>query len=286
MNLYVISGRSGSGKSTLLHALEDAGLNCVDNFPASMLSTLIEKVRSQAKHQDLAVCIDVRNASEDLQALPSVLESVKALPITTHVVYLDAISSVLVKRFSDTRRRHPLDNLDMDLREAIDAEKQVLDHVAQIADLRIDTTQLSTHDLVQLAQERLVGRSDSNISLLFRSFGYKSGVPVDADLTFDARCLPNPHWVPELRNHTGAEAPVREFLDKSDMVNRFFDDICTYLETWLPVFAEQHRVYVTVAVGCTGGKHRSVYLAERLARHFSEQYPDTMVRHREQLVNP
>ena len=282
MNLYVISGRSGSGKSTLLHALEDAGLNCVDNFPASMLRTLIEKVSSQNKSQDLAVCIDVRNASEDLNVLPIVLESLKNLNVTTHVVYLDAISSVLVKRFSDTRRRHPLDNLEIDLREAIDAESYVLDHIAQMADLKIDTTQLSTHELVQLAQERLVGRSENNISLLFRSFGYKSGVPVDADLLFDARCLPNPHWVEALRELTGSDAPVKEFLDKSEMVNHFYSDIRQYLETWLPVFAEQHRVYVTVAIGCTGGKHRSVYLAERLAQHFAIEYPDTLVRHREQ----
>lgn len=285
MKLYVISGRSGSGKSTMLHSLEDFGFNCVDNLPASMLTSLVSHAREVNSSQNIAVCIDIRNALSELQQLPAVLTELKSGDVEVRVVYMDALSSVLVKRFSDTRRRHPLDKTGMDLRQAMDAETRVLSQIAALADLKIDSTNLSSHDLVMLAKERLVDRADAGISLLFRSFGYKHGVPVDADLVFDARCLPNPHWVDHLRPLTGRDRAVVEYLDSEQLVDQFFADVCEYLQKWIPIFGAQHRVYITVAIGCTGGRHRSVYMAERLGRAFQADYPDLLVRHRESIAS-
>ena len=284
MKLYVISGRSGSGKSTMLHSLEDFGFNCVDNLPASMLTSLVAHAREVNASQNIAVCIDIRNALSELQRLPAVLAELKDQDVEVRVIYMDALSSVLVKRFSDTRRRHPLDKTGMDLRQAMDAETRVLNQIAALADLKIDSTNLSSHDLVMLAKERLVDREDAGISLLFRSFGYKHGVPVDADIVFDARCLPNPHWVDHLRPLTGTDRAVVEYLDSEQLVDQFFTDVCEYLQKWIPVFGSQHRVYITVAIGCTGGRHRSVYMAERLGKAFQAEYPDLLVRHRESMA--
>ena len=285
MKLYVISGRSGSGKSTMLHSLEDFGFNCVDNLPASMLTSLVERTRQFDPTQNIAVCIDIRNTVHELEQLPQVLKELEAKGVQARVVYMDARSSVLVKRFSDTRRRHPLDRVGMDLRQAMDEETKVLSPIAAMADLTIDSTNLTTHDLVLQAKERLVDQVDAGISLLFRSFGYKNGVPVDADLVFDARCLPNPHWIDHLRKFTGLDGQVIEYLDSQPLVDRFFEDVCTFLRNWIPVFSSQHRVYITVAVGCTGGKHRSVYLVERLGKSFRPEYPGLLVRHREPMNN-
>ena len=265
----------------MLHSLEDFGFNCVDNLPASMLTSLVAHAREVNATQNIAVCIDIRNALGELQRLPAVLAELKDQDVEVRVIYMDALSSVLVKRFSDTRRRHPLDKTGMDLRQAMDAETRVLSQISALADLKIDSTNLSTHDLVMLAKERLVDRADASISLLFRSFGYKHGVPVDADLVFDARCLPNPHWIDHLRPLTGRDRAVVEYLDSEQLVDQFFTDVCKYLQNWIPIFASQHRVYLTVAIGCTGGRHRSVYMAERLGRAFQAEYPDLLVRHRE-----
>lgn len=284
MKLYVISGRSGSGKSTMLHSLEDFGFNCVDNLPASMLTSLVAHAKETNANQSLAVCIDIRNTLNELQQFPTVLEQLKKQGVQARVIYMDALSSVLVKRFSDTRRRHPLDKTGMDLRQAMDAETRVLSQIAGLADLKIDSTNLSAHDLVMQAKERLVDRADTGISLLFRSFGYKHGVPVDADLVFDARCLPNPHWVDHLRSLTGRDRAVIEYLNGEQLVDQFFADVCKYLQKWIPIFSAQHRVYITVAIGCTGGRHRSVYMAERLGRAFQAEYPDLLVRHRESIT--
>lgn len=281
MKLFIISGRSGSGKSTLLHALEDEGFNCIDNFPARLLDRLVEQSDSDTS-QDCAICIDVRNPVSDLEKLPDLLSSLAREDLMPRIIYLDALSPVLVKRFSDTRRRHPLEQAGMDLREAIDTEARVLRHIAEIADLKLDTTQLSTHDLAMIAKERLAGVEPRQLSLLFRSFGYRHGVPVDADFVFDIRCLPNPYWVPELRELTGMDEEVKHFLQADDEVEAMFDQIVQFLQHWLPRFEKQNRVYMTVAIGCTGGRHRSVYMSERMADHFRTSYPNVLVRHREQ----
>lgn len=280
MKLFIISGRSGSGKSTLLHALEDEGFNCIDNFPARLLAQLVEP-RHDSTLQNSAVCIDVRNPVADLEDLPQLLRSITRDDLHPRIIYLDALSPVLVKRFSDTRRRHPLETKGMDLRQAIETEARVLGHIAEIADLKLDTTQLSPHDLTLIARERLAELEARQLSLLFRSFGYRQGVPVDADFVFDIRCLPNPHWVPELRELTGLDGPVKEYLEGNEEVETMFNEIVEVLQRWLPRFEKQNRVYMTVAIGCTGGQHRSVYMAERMAERFRASYPHVLVRHRE-----
>ena len=281
MKLYVISGRSGSGKSTMLNSLEDSGFNCVDNLPASMLPSFVAHATEVDATQNLAVCIDIRNTAEELTQLPEVFKEIKDSGIDGRLIYMDAQSAVLVKRFSDTRRRHPLDKTGMDLRQAMDEETKVLSPIAAMADLKIDSTTLSTHELVMQTRERLVDRADTGISLLLRSFGYKHGVPVDADMVFDARCLPNPHWVDHLRPLSGRDKPVADYLDAEPLVNEFYDDITGLLEKWIPIFSSQHRVYFTVAIGCTGGRHRSVYMVERLGKALCKTYPGLLVRHRE-----
>ena len=278
MRLVIISGRSGSGKSTVLRALEDDEFDCIDNFPASILKSLIDKSESQ---RNLAVCVDVRNSAKDLELLPNVIADTKIRGVQTELVYLDAISATLVKRFSNTRRRHPLADEQTDLRQAIDAEMEVLHEIGELADLRIDTTQLMVKDLVQIARDRIVGKTEQGISLLFRSFGYKHGVPVDADFVFDLRCLPNPFYEEKLRSQTGFDDDVRSYMNQSEEVDEMAHHISTFLHIWLPRFAKLHRIYITIALGCTGGQHRSVYMAERLAKQFRGQYCNLLVRHRD-----
>lgn len=283
MRSLIVSGRSGSGKSTVLHALEDSGFNCIDNFPASLLVQHVtrEATRPVVEVRDLAVCIDVRNTPNDLAALPACIEQLKADGQEPKLIYLDASDSVLVKRFSDTRRRHPLDSQFSVLKDAIAHEKEILTPIAEMADLQIDTTNRTLHELDTLTKERIAGRSTNDISLLFQSFGYKFGVPIDTDIVFDARCLPNPYWREDLRQFNGLHRQIKLFLDESVLVEDFYNDVCSYLEKWLPVFLDQKRIYVTVGVGCTGGTHRSVYMVERLAEYFRRVYPDLIVRHRE-----
>jgi len=227
----------------------------------------------------MAVCIDARN--RDLERFPEILLSIDRMDVDCEVIYLDARSPTLVKRFSETRRRHPLTNRETDLRQAIDAEAEVLESIADLADLTIDTTLLSSQALRNVVSSRVVARKASGISLLFRSFGFKYGVPVDADIVFDARCLPNPHWEPDLRPLTGRDAAVQTYLSKQAMVTAMQTDIAHYLDTWIPHFEANARVYMTVAVGCTGGQHRSVYLCEELSAHFLTKFDNVLVRHRE-----
>ncbi len=272
MKLFIISGRSGSGKSTILQALEDQGYQCIDNLPVTLLHSLVEENLRSASLL-LAVCIDAR--SQSLQTFPEIL---KALPLdksARRVVYLDAVSPTLVKRFSETRRRHPLTSDKIDLRQAIDMEAQVLGTIADLADLTIDTTQLSSQQLKAQFVDRVLDHDSSNINLLVRSFGFKYGVPVDADFVFDLRCLPNPHWNPELRTLSGLDQPVMDYLQDQPMVNEMFEDISSILNRWVPRFEDNARVYMTVAIGCTGGQHRSVYMAQRLAEYLSREKPRT-----------
>jgi UPF0042 nucleotide-binding protein len=279
----VISGRSGSGKSTALHVLEDAGFNCIDNFPVALLPALIENTRKDPSpaNQQLAVSIDARNSAADLERFPEILLALDQPDVHFEIIYLDALGPTLVKRFSETRRRHPLTDATTDLREAIEAERAVLANIADIADLNIDTTRLSAADLTDTIKQRVTLRDQSNMSLLFRSFGYKYGVPVDGDMVFDIRCLPNPHWEPELRKLTGRDQPVIDYLESQSDVGEMYADIHGYLANWLPRFAANHRVYMTVAIGCTGGRHRSVYMAERLGAQFVKDNENVLVRHRE-----
>lgn len=280
MKLIIISGRSGSGKSTAIRALEDSGYNCIDNLPISLLEALImEYLKEDTTETKLAVCIDAR--SKSLEKFPDILMKLQNRAIERQIIYLDALGPSLVKRFSETRRKHPLTTKDIDLRQAIDMEARILASVADLANLIIDTTHLGTKQLSEQIKERIILREESSISLVFRSFGFKHGVPVDTDFVFDLRCLPNPHWEPKLRPLTGLNQEVENYLDEQPMVIEMFDELSGLLKRWIPRFEANERIYMTIGIGCTGGQHRSVYMAEKLARYFSEQFENVLVRHRE-----
>ncbi|ROS06117.1 UPF0042 nucleotide-binding protein [Sinobacterium caligoides] len=282
MRLVVISGRSGSGKSTALNVLEDAGFFCIDNLPAYLLPALISETHanSSPEHERLAVCIDARNNSHSLSEFPHVM---KAIPeeLDTSIIYLDAADSRLIQRFSETRRKHPLSNQHTALQEAIINERRVLQPIANIADLTIDTSKLTYHELRDFINKEVAQQSNNQMTVLFQSFGFKHGSPSYADMIFDLRCLPNPHWVTSLRSQTGLDAGVREFLEGEQDVDEMLNDITAYLERWLPRFLANNRSYTTVAIGCTGGQHRSVYLADKLFQHFEEHFDHVQIRHRE-----
>jgi UPF0042 nucleotide-binding protein len=282
MKLVVISGRSGSGKSTALNVLEDVGFYCIDNLPAYLLPALVSEaqVNSSPEQEMLAVCIDARNSSRTLSEFPTLITSLPE-EVETSVIYLDADNNSLIKRFSETRRKHPLSNRHTALQEAIEDERVILEPIANIADLTIDTTKLTYHELREFIRIEVADQNSAQMTLQFQSFGFKKGSPNHADMVFDLRCLPNPHWVPSLRSQTGLEDGVKHFLSEQDEVEEMFKDICQYLERWVPRFSANNRSYTTVALGCTGGQHRSVFMAEKLFQHFNALYDNVQVRHRE-----
>ncbi|SFH66998.1 RNase adapter RapZ [Modicisalibacter xianhensis] len=282
MQLVIISGRSGSGKSIALQALEDLGFYAIDNLPAMLLDALIDELQQdEAKRTSIAVSIDARNLPAALKRFPSLLEVIRARGIQCQVVYLTADVKVLLERYSATRRRHPLTrDSEMTLAEAIESEETALSRIHDIADLVIDTSQLSVHDLRGRIAEQVAHYTNGQLMLTFESFGFKRGVPLDADTVFDARCLPNPYWDPRLRKFNGRDPEIIEFLEDYPDVTALANDIRDWLERWLPAYLASNRSYLTIAIGCTGGQHRSVYLAERLARHFSSTYR-VRLRHRE-----
>ncbi|WP_025732012.1 RNase adapter RapZ [Carnimonas nigrificans] len=283
MQLVIISGRSGSGKSIALQALEDLGFYAIDNLPAMLLGSLIEELETQipARHK-VAVSIDARNIAHALERLPEFIELLKPRDIDIQVVYITADSAQLLERYSATRRRHPLTrDSEMTLDEAIETEQHYLSPVRDLADLVIDTSHTSVHELRARIAEQVACHTSTHLTLSFESFGFKHGVPRDADMVFDARCLPNPYWEPALRDSTGRDVNVQQFLAASSEVSEMFNDICQWLERWLPRYLSTHRSYFTVAVGCTGGQHRSVYLVEQLAHRFAREYPSVRLRHRQ-----
>ena len=283
MRLIIVSGRSGSGKSTALAVLEDNGFYCIDNLPASLLPDLAERalLHTELTQPQVAVSIDARNLPSQLKRFPELLEQLRQHNIQCNVLYLDADNGTLLKRFSETRRRHPLTTATRSLVEAIDDENQLLGPIADLADLKIDTANLNLYQLADTIKLRLLDQPDAGTAFLIESFGFKRGMPVDADLVFDVRCLPNPYWKPDLREHSGLEAEVRDYLASQPAVEEMYQDIFTYLNKWLPRFAASNRAYVTVAIGCTGGQHRSVYLAERLGASLRETLGNVQIRHRE-----
>lgn len=281
MKLVIISGRSGSGKTTALHVLEDIGYYCVDNLPVSLLPQLVQELRSARTPVALAaIGIDARNAGGHLHKLPGILESLDKQGVNSEVIYLDSDDETLIKRFSETRRKHPISNDTSTLREAIALERTILDPVAGCASLVIDTTSLSLHQLRDQIKVR-VGEDVDSMAILVESFGFKHGIPKDADLVFDVRCLPNPHWVPHLRNLTGLDQDVKDFLAGHDAVKEMIADILGFLDKWLPRFAANNRSYMTIAIGCTGGQHRSVYITEQLSARLATRFDNLQARHRE-----
>jgi len=279
IRLIVISGRSGSGKSTVLNTLEDAGFNCIDNLPPALLPELVRWMTESAPHKQIAVCIDVRVSTEGLRDLPEILGSLSA-KIQPELLYLDADEAILLQRFSATRRKHPLTDNAHSLAEAIAQETLSLAPIADGADFKLDTSTLSVQQLRVQIRDRLINRP-TGLALQFLSFGFKHGLPRDADMVFDVRCLPNPYWDKSLRMFTGVDRPIQEFLRREPAVADMFEDIRRFMERWLPEHERNQRSYLTVAIGCTGGQHRSVYLAEELTTAFKEKYPTTQIRHRD-----
>jgi RNase adapter protein RapZ len=280
--LIVVSGMSGSGKTIALRTLEDLDYYCVDNLPSALVPAFVAAVtQSQAGlHSRLAVGIDVRNRAEDLNKLPQVLAELGQQGLDHQLIFLDARDDVLFKRYSDTRRRHPLTGEGLSLSDAIARERKLLRPLSSIAERVIDTSDLNVHQLRRLIATDL-GMAGGPLSLMFESFAYKRGVPADADFVFDARCLPNPHWDAQLRPLSGRDAAVRTWLESKPEVAQYLGDVRGFLDTWLPRFEADNRSYVTICVGCTGGRHRSVYLCERLAEHFRATREQVLTFHRE-----
>ncbi|MDO9220581.1 MAG: RNase adapter RapZ [Thiobacillus sp.] len=276
MQIVLVSGLSGSGKSIAIAVLEDIGFYCVDNLPLAMLPALVEHLTLEG-HTRIAIAIDARSGASFAQ-LPQIADSLREQGADLRIVFLEAKTLSLVKRFSETRRRHPLSSNTVSLQEAIQLERETLADIAPLAH-RIDTSDLSASAL-RLWIKDLIGQDRSRITLLFESFGFKHGIPLVADMVFDVRCLPNPHYVTELRPLTGRDQPVKDYIEASPDAMALLTDIRAFVENWLPCFIRDHRAYLTVAIGCTGGQHRSVYFAETLADAFRER-EQVLVRHRE-----
>lgn len=283
MRLVVLSGRSGSGKSTALQALEDIGFYCIDNLPALLLPELTRlMLAEQSPAKAVAVSIDARNLPSNLEQFPQVMHHLRQTPgLSSETLFLDAGEATLLRRYNATRRRHPLTDGDQSLQQAIRTERELLEPIANQADLRIDTTRLSLYELRDEIKLRVAGRREQTLSLQFESFGFKHGVPLDVDFTFDVRSLPNPYWVPELRRFTGQDQEVIDFLTESAEVAEMIEDIRSFVNKWLPRFRANNRSYITIGIGCTGGQHRSVYVTEQLAGYFRAHMDNVQVLHRE-----
>jgi UPF0042 nucleotide-binding protein len=274
MQLLLVSGLSGSGKSIALDVLEDGGYYCVDNLPATLLVEVLDFL-AEAGHERVAISVDARSAA--LPDLPGRIAALKARGVDTRVLFLEATAPTLLRRFSETRRRHPLAGAGLTLAEAIERERALLGGVAELGH-RIDTSELQPRVLRNWIKD-LLGLGGGALTLLFESFAFRDGIPLDADWVVDARMLPNPHYEPELRSLSGRDAAVIAYLERQAAVQQFFDDLRGFLGRWLPEVARDNRSYLTVALGCTGGRHRSVYLAERLAQAFRPAWR-VLVRHR------
>jgi RNase adapter protein RapZ len=283
MKLIIVSGLSGSGKSIALETLEDCGYYCIDNLPITLLEDFINHVMLVDKntYAKTAIGIDARNQSESLMNFSDSLRLIRSKGIDCEIIFMQAEESTLLKRYSETRRKHPLTDLYIPLKEAIKIEREMLVPIARHASVVIDTSRNHYHQLRDLIKDQIGDREVRHISLQFQSFGFKNGVPLDADFVFDARGLPNPYWIPELRGLTGKDQPVSDFLKSQALVAEFFQDITDFLDRWIPRFEAEGRSYLTVAIGCTGGQHRSVYLADSLARLFKNHNSNVIVRHRE-----
>src|SRR5271154_3003099 len=281
MRLIIVSGLSGSGKSVALHMLEDIDFYCVDNIPAALLKPLISHtVRGMGDtYPRTAVGLDARNRSNEIETIPALVGELRRSGIDCEVLYLHAADEVLLKRFAETRRKHPLVAGDVSLREAIASERRLLEPIIIAADWVIDTSNMGVHALREIIRERVDRRREGRLSLMFESFGYKHGIPGDADFLFDVRSLPNPHWEHALRSLTGRDPAVIEWLSGIASVRAMIADIAAFLERRVAEFSQANRSYLTIAVGCTGGQHRSVYIAEQLAEHFRKSHPHVLTRH-------
>jgi len=283
MKLLIVSGLSGSGKSIALDTLEDCGYYCIDNLPVTLLQDFIDDVMlvDPETYKKTAIGIDARNQTAKLADFPNSLAFIRSKGIACEVVYMKAEENIILKRYSETRRRHPLTTAERPLREALEIEQALLRPLATNADIVIDTSYTHYHQLRDLLKNRLGEKGAGTLSILIQSFGFKYGIPLDADFVFDARSLPNPYWMPELRGLNGTDRPVIDFLQNEAIVKEFLQDVGQFVGKWAPRFESDNRSYLTIAIGCTGGQHRSVFLVEALSAHFKTITPNVIVRHRE-----
>jgi UPF0042 nucleotide-binding protein len=281
MRLIIVSGLSGSGKSVALHLLEDIDFYCVDNIPAALLKPFISHTLRDTEevYPRTAVGLDARNRPNEIETIPALVAELRRIGISCEVLYLHANDEVLLKRYAETRRKHPLVTGGVSLREAIATERKLLEPITLAADLVVDTSHMGVHALRERIRERIDRRREGRLALMFESFGYKHGIPGDADFVFDVRSLPNPYWEHALRHLDGRDPAVMEYLDGHESVGRMVDDLIAFLKVRIAEFAQANRSYLTIALGCTGGQHRSVYIVERLAEHFRESYPQVLTRH-------
>ncbi len=282
MKLIVISGLSGAGKSISLNVLEDLGYYCVDNLPLGLLEAFaVELAAAQPRPERVAAVIDARNLSTTFDRFPAIKTAIGNQGVDCEVVFLEADDDAITKRFSETRRKHPLTAANVALLEAIRRERTLLEPVRDLADICIDTSRTQYHELRELIRQRVDRRPLQTMSLQFLSFGYKHGIPLDADYVFDVRSLPNPYWESGLRQLNGRDEKVIAFLDSQPAVRAMLTSLRGFLDQWIPTFEDDNRAYLTVAVGCTGGNHRSVYVVERLAAQFREGRNGVLLRHRD-----
>ena len=277
MILLIVSGRSGSGKSIALRALEDMGFYCVDNIPIALLPQLAESLKDN--NIPVAVSLDIRNLPDNFDFNHDILQRLPS-SVTPEIIFFDCSRNTLIRRYSETRRIHPLTNQKYSLEEAIDREETYLEPLKSHASLMINTDNLSVHELSTILRTRVLGKKERELTMIFESFGFKHGLPVDADFVFDVRFLPNPHWDINLRPLTGLDEPVKNYLLKHDEVANFIYQTANYLQQWLPMLEKNNRSYLTIAIGCTGGQHRSVFIAEQLAEFFKAQNKQVQIRHR------
>jgi len=281
LRLIIVSGLSGSGKTVALHVLEDLGYYCIDNLPAGLLIAAVEEVCrvDGGTAKLLAVGVDARNRSDNLDELPDLLRELGKQGVSSEIIFLHASDDVLLKRFGESRRRHPLAEEGTQLRSAIASERSVLAEIELSADLVIDTSRSSIYELADIIRARLDRRRPGTLSILIESFGYKHGIPSDADFVFDLRSLPNPYWTVDLRGLTGLDSEVIAFLDAKESFNAMYEDILGFLDRWIPHYQASNRAYLTVAIGCTGGQHRSVHMTEKLAAELRKRYDPVLKRH-------
>jgi len=283
MRLIIVSGLSGSGKSVALRVLEDLDFYCVDNIPVKLLRPFVDEManRSEYSFENIGVGLDVRSHHSDLAEIPVLMQSLRQTGTTVELLFLQADTDVILKRFGETRRKHPLTNRETGLEEAIAKEQALLGPIIDSADLIIDTSTTNIYELREQVRNRIGLRDRGAVSIEIESFGYKHGLPANADFVFDVRCLPNPYWEPQLQVLNGKDAPVAEFLDSQPLVQNMIDDITAFLETWIPRYKNFQRAYLTIAIGCTGGQHRSVYIAEAVARRLANTHGQIRIRHNE-----
>ena len=284
MRLVIVSGLSGSGKSVAINTLEDDDFYCIDNMPLSMLPTCVEQFTTTSSdfYEKIAIGVDARNVSQDILSFPNVIKQLKQQDVDIELIYLEADEETLIQRYSETRRKHPLTKNGLPLVEAIHMEKQILQEVTLLADLRIDTTSTNVRQLRSIITEQVCREKSTKLTILLQSFGFKYGVPNDSDYVFDVRCLPNPYWEQRLRKLTGRDPEVIDYLQSHDEVKQMIASISSFMARWLPLFVRENRSYLSVSIGCTGGQHRSVHITEYLAEHFRKfEDKHVSVRHRD-----